>query len=81
MDEFESADAEGDRAPGEGDRNTGDVTVDCHSCVLRDRACGNCVVTAMVDRVGPPRWGPEELRALALLADVGLLPPLRYEAA
>lgn len=51
--------------------------IDCQTCTARDLACDDCVVTALL---GPPDAGqllePEE-RALAVLADSGLVPPLR----
>lgn len=53
------------------------VTIDCDSCVARGPACGDCVVTVLL---GPPpelRFDSEEARALAALADGGLVPPLR----
>ena len=51
--------------------------IDCDSCVVRGLACHDCVVTVLL---GPP---PEltlddtERHALELLADGGLVPPLR----
>jgi hypothetical protein len=56
------------------------VIVDCDSCVARGPACGDCVVTVLL---GPPEWLggatllPAETAALAVLADSGLVPPLR----
>lgn len=54
-----------------------DMLIDCNSCAARDLACDDCVVTALL---GPLELGvlPEaEQRALAVLADSGLVPPLR----
>jgi hypothetical protein len=50
--------------------------IDCDTCVVRGLACHDCVVTVLL---GPP---PElmlddEMRALDVLADGGLIPPLR----
>jgi hypothetical protein len=59
------------------------VIVDCETCVVRGPACGDCVVTFLL---GPPDWlavdglPHEEAAALAVLADSGLVPPLRLVA-
>ncbi len=56
------------------------MIVDCDTCVARGPACGDCVVTFLL---GPPDiWASEglphvEVAALAVLADSGLVPPLR----
>lgn len=57
----------------------GDATViDCDRCTMRGTACGDCVVTVLL---GGPPYGVEldeaEQRALGVLADAGLVPPLR----
>lgn len=51
------------------------MIIDCAGCQLRDLACEDCVVTVLL---GPP-GGLEtaEQEALAVLADGGLVPPLR----
>ena len=55
------------------------VVVDCDRCVVRGpRACGDCVVSVLLG--GPPQGveiDAEERLALDLLADGGLVPPLR----
>ena len=57
-----------------------EVIVDCDTCVARGPACGDCVVTSLL---GLPEWwategvAGEEMTALAVLADSGLVPPLR----
>jgi hypothetical protein len=51
------------------------MVIDCDSCVMRDIACADCVVTFMlgpVDDLAQP-----EQTALAALAGGGLVPPLR----
>ncbi len=51
--------------------------IDCDTCVVRGLACHDCVVTVLL---GPPpelRFDEDEQRALAVLADSGLVPPLR----
>lgn len=54
------------------------MLIDCDSCVMRDLACADCVVTFLL---GAPPGGvdvdDEERRALAVLADSGLVPHLR----
>ena len=53
--------------------------IDCDRCQVRDVACDDCVVTALLG--GPPAHGVEigdgERRALGALAEVGMVPPLR----
>lgn len=54
--------------------------IDCDSCVVRGLACHDCVVTVLL---GPPPEladliiDDDERRALDVLADSGLVPPLR----
>ncbi|MCY7396025.1 MAG: hypothetical protein LH468_07730 [Nocardioides sp.] len=51
--------------------------IDCDTCVVRGLACHDCVVTVLL---GPPpelTLDDEEQRALSVLADSGLVPPLR----
>ena len=51
--------------------------IDCDSCVVRGLACHDCVVTVLL---GPPpelTFDDDERRALDVLADGGLVPPLR----
>lgn len=56
------------------------MIIDCDSCEVRGLACGDCVVSHVL---GPMQWASgegianEERAALAVLADSGLLPPLR----
>ncbi len=54
------------------------MLIDCESCVMRDLACADCVVTFVL---GAPTGGvdvdDEERRALGVLADSGLVPHLR----
>jgi len=58
------------------------MIIDCGSCTMRNIACDDCVVTFLTDPArGPaptPRdIGEDERTALAVLADGGLVPPLR----
>lgn len=53
------------------------LRIDCDSCEVRGLACHDCVVTVLL---GPPpelAFDDEEKRALDILADSGLVPPLR----
>lgn len=53
------------------------VVIDCESCLMRDLACHDCVVTVLL---GPPPssgFDEEEQRALDVLAGSGLVPQLR----
>ncbi len=52
--------------------------VDCNRCPVRGIGCGDCVVTILL---GPPSeldLAPDERRALDVLAQAGLVPPLRH---
>ncbi len=54
--------------------------IDCDTCTARGRDCGDCVVTVLLG--APPegvRLTPDEEAALAVLADSGLVPPLRMD--
>lgn len=51
------------------------VIIDCASCVVRNIGCSDCVVTVVLG--APGEFDSEERRALAVLADSGLVPPLR----
>lgn len=65
------------------------MMIDCGSCTVRGDACADCVVTFLTipvrgARAGDGRAGPgvadldeAERRALAVLAESGLVPPLR----
>ena len=51
--------------------------IDCDSCLVRGLACHDCVVTVLL---GPPpelTFDEDEKRALDVLAEGGLVPPLR----
>jgi len=51
------------------------MLIDCQSCVMRDIACGDCVVTALL---GPmPTSIEQDAPILQVLSDAGLVPPLR----
>jgi hypothetical protein len=51
--------------------------IDCDTCAVRGLACGDCVVTVLL---GPPpelTFDDDACRALDVLAQGGLVPPLR----
>ena len=52
------------------------MLIDCDRCAMRDIACPDCVVMALL---GPARIGAEEERALRVLADARMVPPLRLQ--
>ena len=54
------------------------MLIDCDRCAVRGLACGDCVVTVLLSR--PPsgvQLDEEERVAIGVLADSGLVPPLR----
>ena len=60
------------------------MLIDCDACAVRDLACGECVVTVLLQTAttapaAPPALEVDdgERRALAVLADSGLVPRLR----
>jgi hypothetical protein len=58
------------------------MIIDCDRCEMRDIACDDCVVNALLaspsQADGPPvSVGDETALALRNLADGGLVPPLR----
>lgn len=53
------------------------LRIDCDTCLVRGLACHDCVVSVLL---GPPddlALDTEERQALEVLADSGLVPPLR----
>ena len=62
------------------------MIIDCDGCRVRDLACGDCVVTVLLDMsdgaavqdsVRPVELDEAETHAIAVLAGSGLVPPLR----
>ena len=56
-------------------RHPDPVVIDCDDCAVRGDACGDCVVAVLLG--APPELGSDEQRALGVLAEAGLVPPLR----
>jgi hypothetical protein len=52
------------------------MIIDCTRCDSHGIACATCAVGALAEPEA--ELGPAELRALAVLASAGLIPPLRY---
>lgn len=53
------------------------VTIDCERCQAPAGACGDCVVSVLLGAPADGLWRHRELAAVAVLADAGLVPPLR----
>ena len=59
------------------------MIIDCESCVMRDIACGDCVVSVLLE-IKPIAGKNAELSsnenlAIKNLAKLGLVPPLRFD--
>lgn len=52
------------------------MIVDCEGCRMRDLACGECVVSFLLGTTDD-RLDAAERQALGVLAESGLVPPLR----
>ncbi|AIJ25210.1 hypothetical protein [Amycolatopsis methanolica] len=57
--------------------NDNTVIIECNRCTLRGRVCGDCMLSAVVDAPPVVELDFEELAAVELLADAGLVPPPR----
>jgi len=55
----------------------GIMLIDCERCEMRDIACAECVVTALLGQT--TEIGEAERRALRVLADAKLVSPLRMQ--
>jgi hypothetical protein len=55
----------------------GDGTmIDCGRCEMDEVSCRDCAIAVTETRNVTAHLGPAELRALRVLADAGLVPPL-----
>jgi hypothetical protein len=57
------------------------MAVECRQCDTRGVACQDCVVTIVAPRGASRHLEAEELRALNVLADAGMIPPLQLNVA
>jgi hypothetical protein len=53
------------------------MLIDCETCTVRDIACGECVVGVLLGPTDGGMLDNAERSAIAVLADSGLVPPLR----
>jgi hypothetical protein len=54
------------------------MLIDCDTCTVRGLACGDCVVTVILNNPPQPvEFDDAEQAAVSTLAAAGLLPPLR----
>jgi hypothetical protein len=54
------------------------VLIDCDTCEVRGDACPECVISVLLGAPpGAVEIDPEEQHALEVLAECGLVPPLR----
>jgi hypothetical protein len=71
------------RTAGTGERHHDDpMVIDCDRCSMRGVGCADCMVTVLLG--GPPdgvELDDEERRAIDVLCDAGLIPPLRMVTA
>lgn len=60
-----------------------DMIINCDTCVMRDIACGDCVVSVLLNIEPAPGKNAEltnrDEAAINLLAIAGLVPPLRFK--
>ena len=57
-------------------RGMKNIKIDCNSCVMKDISCHDCVVTFLLDQ--PQILDKQEIKAFQVLANSGLVPPLRH---
>jgi hypothetical protein len=57
------------------------MTIDCGRCEMRGIGCRDCAVAVIKSRNVTGGLGEAEVRALHVLADAGLVPPLRLTLA
>ena len=54
------------------------MTIDCGRCEMHGIACCDCAVAVVESQNVTGYLGDAEVRALRVLADAGLVPPLRF---
>jgi hypothetical protein len=55
--------------------------IDCNHCETRSNGCEDCAIDVLHAADVTGYLGPEEVCALGVLADAGLVPPLRFTLA
>ncbi|TNC23893.1 hypothetical protein [Amycolatopsis alkalitolerans] len=55
------------------------VIVDCGRCVVRGIRCADCAVSVLLNAPPSLEWDEEELAAIEVLAEGGLIPRLALE--
>ena len=60
------------------------MIIDCQTCVMREIACGQCVISVLLEVKPLPGKNAEFTKgdeaAINLLSNAGLVPPLRFKA-
>jgi len=58
------------------------MIIDCNTCIMRDLACSDCVVSVLLTISDRPtaEITRSEVRAISALSDKGFVPPLRFHA-
>ncbi|MBP7971646.1 MAG: hypothetical protein WBB44_12535 [Candidatus Nanopelagicales bacterium] len=56
------------------------MLIDCGTCVVAGDACNDCVVSVLLGGPEDGQLVSEERRVIGLLAESGLVPPLRLVA-
>ena len=58
------------------------MIIDCDTCILRDLACSDCVVSVLLTISARPNSEitHAEVSAISALSDKGMVPPLRFHA-
>ncbi len=51
--------------------------VDCDGCAARGPGCADCVISVLLGAPGNVEFEDSEVEAMGVLADAGLVPPLR----
>jgi len=59
------------------------MMIDCQTCTMRDISCGDCVVSVLLNITAAPasEISNNQISALSVLSDKGLVPPLRFQTA
>jgi hypothetical protein len=55
------------------------MLIECDKCEMRNIACPDCVVSALLGSGGQTEIGEDERRALRILAEARLVAPLRMQ--